>query len=276
MNSWANIHLEHCWLCHTGDWTLIFLSHISTEMMFIAFCSDTWDIHQAHAVILLKSWRPPKWHLYVSCLECELSDEECRTCVVWCRYWEILILTDWSNLALDEKGGDTCLNQSSVNRRWMVTFRESTETKAKEGQKVARKYRQRKCLIIESTLKLTTLSLLMIHFPGTQAVLQGGGSYVGGVQARVWAPVTPAITNGSPSNPSSASPALQSKGTVSTHVKSRMEQEGHSGRRKEGGKGPAGHLHTPVILIYTGCQPPRSEFTLVAGATGLFSPSLAR
>lgn len=132
------------------------------------------------------------------------------------------------------------------------------------------------CLITESLLKPTTLFLLMIRSPGARAVLRGGGSYVGRVRARVWAPVTPAITNGSPSDPSSASPALQSKGIVSTHVKSRMEQEGHSGRRKEGGKGPAGHLHTPVILIYTGCQPQRSEFTSVAGETGLFSPSLAR
>lgn len=148
--------------------------------------------------------------------------------------------------------------------------------KGKYRQKVAGNCRQRKSLITESILKLTTLSRLMIRFPDTQAVLQGGGSYVSGVRARVWAPVTPAITNGSPSNPSSASPALQSKGTVSTHVKSRIEQEGHSGRRKEGGKGLAGHLHTPVILIYTGCQPPRSEFNPVAGATGLFSPSLAR
>lgn len=131
-------------------------------------------------------------------------------------------------------------------------------------------------LITESLLKPTTLSLLMIRSPGARAVLQGGGSYVGRVRATVWAPVTPAITNGSPSDPSSASPALQSKGIVSTHVKSRMEQEGHSGRRKEGGKGPVGHLHTPVILIYTGCQPQRSEFTSVAGETGLFSPSLAR
>lgn len=58
------------------------------------------------------------------------------------------------------------------------------------------------------------------------------------VRAEVRAPVISAITNGSPSNqppPSSTSPALQSKGTVSTHVKSRMEQEGHSGRKKEGG-----------------------------------------
>lgn len=101
------------------------------------------------------------------------------------------------------------------------------------------------------------------------------------VRAKVRAPVISAITNGSPSNqppPSSTSPALQSKGTVSTHVKSRMEQEGHSGRKKEGGggEGAADHLHMPVILIYTGYQPPRLEFSLVAGATGLFFPSLAR
>lgn len=178
-----------------------------------------------------------------------------------------LNITTLSYFAIDEKGGN--------QQRWTVIFR-STDTKAIEGQKDARKYRQRKCLIIKSILKLITLSLLMNHFLGTQAALQGGGSYVGRIWARVWAPVTPAITNGSPSNPSSASAALQSKGTVSTHVKSRMEQEGHFGRRKEGGKGPAVHLHTPLILIYTGCQPPRSEFTLVAGATGLFSPSLAR
>ncbi len=40
-----------------------------------------------------------------------------------------------SNLALDEKGGNTRLNQSSINRQWMVIFRESTETKAEEGKK---------------------------------------------------------------------------------------------------------------------------------------------
>ena len=145
----------------------------------------------------------------------------------------------------------------------------------KMRKKISQIQAEKVYLITESILKHTTLSLLMIH-SGTQAVQQSVGSYVCRVRARVGAPVTRAITNGSPNNPTSASTALQSKGTVSTHVKSRMEQEGHSGRRKEGGKGPAGHLHTPVILIYTGSQPLRSEITLVARATGLFSPSLAR
>lgn len=81
-----------------------------------------------------------------------------------------LILTDQSHFAIDEKGGN--------QQRWTVIFR-STETKAIEVQKDARKYRQRKCLIIKSIVKLITLSLLMNHFLGTQAVLQGGGSYVG-------------------------------------------------------------------------------------------------
>lgn len=145
-----------------------------------------------------------------------------------------------------------------------------------KSKRKRRKCRQRNCLIIASIQKLTAFSLVMIHFPATQAVLHHVGSYVCWVRATGWAPVTPTITNGSPSRPSSTSPALQSKGTVGPHVKSRMEQEGHSGRRKEGGKGLGGHLHMPVILIYTGCQPPRSEFTVVARATGLFSPSLAR
>lgn len=102
--------------------------------------------------------------------------------------------------------------------------------------------------------------------------LQGVGSCVCTVCTQVRAPVTPAITNGSPCNPLSASPTPQSKGTVSTHVKSRREQEEHSGRKKERGKGLVIHLHMPVILIYTGFKPPRSEFTLVARTTGLFPP----
>lgn len=142
-------------------------------------------------------------------------------------------------------------------------LKEDRITSAKQIEKMSNRYKN-------------THSLLMIYFSGSQAFLQGGGSYIGRVWAEMRAPVTPAITNGSPRNPSFASPALQSKGTVSTHVKLRMEQEGHSGRKKEGGKGPAYYLHTPVILIYTGCQPLRSKFILVAGATGLFSPSLAR
>lgn len=185
----------------------------------------------------------------------------------------VYVLSPFSQLMTNLMREEVKHTHSSSYRRWMVTVRKNRATKTKNSQKIEA---EKMCLITETILKLTTLSLLMIHSPGTQAVLQGGGSYVGKVRDRVWAPVTSAITNGSPSNPSSASLALQSKGTVSTRVKSRMEQEGHSGRRKEGRKGPAVHLHTPVILIYTGCQPPGSEFTPVAGATGLFSPSLAR
>lgn len=46
------------------------------------------------------------------------------------------------------------------------------------------------------------------------------------------------------------------------------------GRRKKGTR--ALYLHMPVILIYTGCQPTRSEFAIVARATDLLPPSLAR
>lgn len=68
-------------------------------------------------------------------------------------------------------------------------------------------------------------------------------------------------------HPSFTTPTLQSKGTVST----RQVQDGTRRtfkQRKGGGKGPTSHLHSTLILIYTGCQTLRSEFSQLPGQLG--------